>query len=78
MTQTVDFTVTGEQTIHCNACEQRITKALHRLPGIQDVQASSQTQHVVVTLNPERASAQEVRAKLEQMGYHIAPQEESR
>ncbi len=78
MTQTLDFTVTGEQTIHCNACEERITKALHRVPGIQEVQASSQTQHVVVTINPERANAEQVRAKLEQMGYQVAPQAESR
>ena len=75
MSQTLDFTVIGEQTIHCSGCEERISKALHRMAGIDDVQASAQTQHVVVSINPERASAKEVREKLEQMGYHVAPQE---
>ncbi len=71
MTQTLAFTVTGEQTIHCSGCEERISKALHRLPGIHEVQASSQTQRVVVTINPDRANSDQVRSKLEQMGYQV-------
>ena len=71
MAHTVNFTVTGEQKIHCAWCEERITNALRRLPGIQDVQASSETQRVAVTFDPARVSPDKVKAKLEQLGYHV-------
>lgn len=44
MPRTVEFTVTGAQRIHCAGCEERIRRALRRLPGIQEVQASADTQ----------------------------------
>ncbi len=71
MAQTVNFTVTGEQKIHCAGCEERITNALRRLPGIQDVQASHQSQRVVVIFDPARVSPDKVKAKLEQLGYQV-------
>ncbi len=69
MAQTVNFTLTGEQKIHCAGCEERITNALRRLPGIQDVQASHENQRVVVTFDPARVSPDKVKAKLLQLGY---------
>ena len=71
MAHAVHFTVTGEQKIHCAGCEERITNALRRLPGIQDVQASHETQRVVVTFDPARVSPDTVKAKLEQLGYQV-------
>ncbi len=71
MAQTASFTVTGEQKIHCAGCEERITNALRRLPGIQDVQASHQSQRVVVTFDPARVSPDKVKAKLLQLGYQV-------
>ncbi len=71
MAQTVKLTVTGEQKIHCAGCEERITNALWRLPGIEDVQASHQTQRVVVTFDPARVSPDKVKATLLQLGYQI-------
>ncbi len=73
MTQTTQYTVTGEEKIHCASCEQRIDNALRRVPGVQDVQASAQTQQVQVTINPDQTSADQVQAKLEQLGYQVAP-----
>ena len=72
--QTIAFTVTGEQTIHCSGCEQRIGNALRRLPGIEEVRASYRTQQVQVTLDPARVGPEQVRAKLEQLGYAVTPQ----
>ncbi len=69
MTQKMDFTVIGEQTIHCAGCEQRIGNALRGLRGVQDVQASAETQRVVVSFDPAHVTADQVRAKLEQLGY---------
>jgi copper chaperone CopZ len=73
MSRAVEFTVTGEQRIHCAGCEERIRRALRRLPGIQEVQASADTQQVVVTLDPGRVTPDQVQAKLEQLGYQVAP-----
>jgi copper chaperone CopZ len=69
MPQTLEFVVTGEEKMHCDGCEQRVSKALRRLPGVQDVRASAVTQQVLVTIDPSQVGAEQVRAKLEQLGY---------
>lgn len=73
MTKTVDFRVVGDQTIHCSSCEARIDRALHRVPGVEEVHASAQTQHVVVTINPDQVGPEQIKAKLEQLGYEAVP-----
>lgn len=72
MEQILDFSVIGEQTIHCTGCERRIGNALRRRPGVQDVRASAQTQRVVVTVDPAKVSPDRVQATLEQLGYAVA------
>ncbi len=72
MTQTINFTVNDETKIHCAGCEQRIGNALRRLPGILDVQASAETQRVVVTIDPARVHLEQVGQKLERLGYKVA------
>jgi copper chaperone CopZ len=69
MAQTLEFVVMGEEKMHCAGCEQRVSNALRRLPGVQEVQASATTQHVLVTVDPSQVGADQVRAKLEQLGY---------
>ncbi len=71
MAEMVNFTVTGEQKIHCAGCEERITSALRRLPGIQDIQASRETQRVAVTFDPARVTPDKVKTTLEQLGYRV-------
>lgn len=71
MAQTVSYTVTGEQKIHCMGCEERIINALRRLPGIQEAQASHETQRLAVTFDPARVSPDNVKAKLLQLGYQV-------
>jgi Cu+-exporting ATPase len=73
MTKTIEFTVTGEQPIHCASCEQRIGNGLRRLPGVQNVRASSKTQHVQVIIDPAEVSPEQVRAKIEQLGFATEP-----
>ena len=72
MKTTVQFEVIGEEKIHCAGCESRIGNALRRLHGVQDVQASAETQRVSVTLDPAQVSADKVRARLTQLGYQVA------
>jgi copper chaperone CopZ len=69
MAQTLEFVVTGEEKMHCAGCEQRVSSALRRLPGVQEVRASAATQHVLVTLDPSQVGAEQVQARLEQLGY---------
>lgn len=67
-------TVIGEQKINCAGCEQRIDNALRRLNGIQDVKASAQDQRVEVEYDPSQANAEQVRARLEKLGYDVRPE----
>jgi copper chaperone CopZ len=69
MAQTLEFVVTGEEKMHCAGCEQRVSNALGRLPGVQEVHASATTQHVLVTVDPSHVGVEQVRSKLEQLGY---------
>ena len=69
MAQTLEFVVTGDEKMHCAGCEQRVSNALGRLPGVQDVQSSATTKHVLVTVDPSQVGAEQVRSKLEQLGY---------
>ncbi len=71
MTQTVDLTVIGEERIHCQSCEQRVSNALRRLDGVQDIRASAQTQQVEVRFDPSRVQPEQIQAKLERMGYEV-------
>jgi len=71
MTTTVQFEVLGEEKIHCAGCESRIAAALGRVPGVEDVQASAETQQVKVTIDPSRTKEDEVRARLEKLGYEV-------
>ncbi|MBI4280130.1 MAG: heavy-metal-associated domain-containing protein [Armatimonadetes bacterium] len=73
MTRAVDFTVVGEQKIHCAGCEARIGGALRRIPGVRHVAASAHTQRVVVTINPAQVTPEQVGAKLEELGYEVTP-----
>ena len=73
MVRTLEFTVSSEQKIHCEGCERRIDNALRRLPGVEDVRASYRTQRVAVTIDPADVEPEQVRAKLEQLGYQVTP-----
>ena len=74
MIQIIDFNVTGDQRINCAGCEQRIGNALRRLSGVKEVQASAATQRVAVTIDSSYVSPDQLRAKLEQLGYAITTQ----
>ncbi len=74
MTRTVEFAVTGEDKIHCAACEVRIGTVLRRVLGVRDAQVSAQTQRIAVKINPAQISPEQVRAKLEELGYGVTPQ----
>lgn len=72
MSNKTEFTVTGEQKIHCDSCEQRIARALRRLPGVFGVEASADSQRVVVEFDAERLGDEELRERLDLLGYEVS------
>jgi copper chaperone CopZ len=59
----------GEDKMYCAGCEQRVSNVLRRLPGVKAVEANAATQQVRVTIESSQVGAEQVRAKLEQLGY---------
>ena len=73
MSQKVNLKVISqERTIHCAGCEARIQILLTRLPGVEQVKAEYKTQMVHLTMDSEIVSLEQVREKLEDMGYKTA------
>lgn len=72
MTILIQLQVTGKEKIHCAGCETRIGFALHRLPGVRDVHASAQTQQISVTIDPAEVTPEQLRARLQELGYEAA------
>lgn len=64
--------VTGDEQIHCAGCETRIGFALRRLPGVHEVRASAQTQQVCVSFDLAQVTPEQLRARLQQLGYEAA------
>jgi copper chaperone CopZ len=71
MTRTAEFTVTGDQKIHCEGCEQRIDRALRRLSGVHSVEASAESQRIVVEVDPAQVDTDQVRERLDLLGYEV-------
>ena len=70
-TNTLNYTVTGEQEIHCEGCEQRIRRALERLDGVQAVEASAQSQRIAVETDPAQTDPEQLRERVDLLGYEI-------
>ena len=66
--ETMTLDVTG---IHCTGCEQRVTRVLEQLPGVKVLNADHQKGVVEVRLNQAQASLEEVRERIEQLGYEV-------
>jgi len=65
---THDITVLAK-AIHCAGCEARIQSVLIKMPGVQDVKADHKTQKISLILDSENPSIQELKEKLEDLGY---------
>ncbi|MCH8849350.1 MAG: heavy-metal-associated domain-containing protein [Chloroflexi bacterium] len=57
--------------IHCEGCEATIERFVSRLPGVQAVKASEETQIVSVTWDPEAIGVDQVQEKLDELGYRV-------
>lgn len=75
MTSITEFTVVGEEKLHCEGCEQRVDRALKRLDGVREVEASYQTQRVEVEYDPGQVGEEQLRERLGLLGYEVEPEE---
>ena len=66
----VELSVTG---MSCQACEQRIEKALARLDGVVHGAADHRAARVRILFDPVRTSETDVRSCIERAGYTVAP-----
>jgi copper chaperone CopZ len=66
----LELHVTG---MSCSLCEQRIQRALAQLAGVVRSTADHRAARVKVVFDPERASAQDVQARITQAGYEVIP-----
>jgi len=71
--QEVTYRITGDQKIHCSACEQRVEGGLSRVPGVEEVHASADSQEITVKLDASQIDPQELEATLRHLGYRSAP-----
>ena len=65
----VDEIRIADKGIHCAACEATIERFVSHLPGIEQVKASEKTQLVTVTFDPQQLAVDQVRDKLDELGY---------
>jgi len=65
----VDFEVVGDEKMHCGGCETRVRFALSRMPGVQEVFASSKTQRIAVVINPAQVTLEQIQARLSDAGF---------
>lgn len=70
-TTTIRFSVTGPQQIHCEGCEQRISRALERLAGVQTVDTSVQSQRIVIKTDPTQTGPDQLRERLDLLGADV-------
>jgi copper chaperone len=70
MTETLQLTVTG---MTCGGCENAVKKALTQLEGVEDVSASHAAQLVGVTFDANRVTREMLKARIEALGYAVAP-----
>ena len=66
MTHTVTLTVTG---MTCGGCENAVTRALGRLPGVERVSASHTAREVTVTFDGAAVSLSRIREGVAALGY---------
>jgi len=67
--QTLTLKVTG---MTCGGCENAVKRGLARLRGVTEVEASHTDSRVAVTFDPSAVSPDEIRAKIETLGYTVA------
>lgn len=69
MFKSITFEVTGDQRLHCSACEQRVTRLLKTVEGIGQVRAQADTQRIDVLFDARVLEPRTIAQRLSEAGY---------
>ena len=69
MFKSITFEVTGDNHLHCAACEQRVTRMLKTLEGVQQVRAQAETQRIDVLFADGVLEPAAIAKRLSEAGY---------
>jgi copper chaperone len=69
MLKSITFEVTGEQRLHCQACEQRVARLLKAVEGVGQVRAHSDRQRIDVLFDAAVLDARSIADRLYEAGY---------
>ena len=69
MLKSVTFEVTGEQRLHCEACEQRVARLLKTIEGVGQVRAHVDRQRIDVLFDAAVLDPRSIAERLSQAGY---------
>jgi len=75
--KTIVLEVIGDQTIHCQGCENTIRRGLKQLPGVRRVEPSHKTQRIELTLDTDQTTLDAACDKLNWMGWQTRHPEEA-
>jgi copper chaperone CopZ len=63
--------IVGENQLDCGMCENTLRLVLKQLPGVQQVQASCNTQLIKVVFDRKLLSLSHIQQELAEMGYEV-------
>ena len=69
MLKSVTFEVTGEQRLHCEACEQRVARLLKTVQGVGQVRAHADRQRIDVLFDTAVLDPTLIAQRLDEAGY---------
>lgn len=71
MFKSVTFEVVGDQRLHCQGCEERVTRLLKALPGVRQVRAEAQNQRIEVLFDTAMLEATALAERLREASYEV-------
>jgi copper chaperone CopZ len=71
MFKSMTFDVTGDQRLHCAACEQRVARLLKAMEGVGEVRAHADTQRIDVLFDGRLVEPRTIAERLREAGYEV-------
>ena len=65
-----DWRVEG---MDCAGCVQKISRAVEQMPGVAEVSVNLMAERMSLLLTPEKTTAEEIRRRVESLGYTATP-----
>ena len=69
MLKSITLEVIGDQRLACEGCENRVTRLLRAVRGIERVRARASNQHIEVQFDPALLDAGTIAERLRTAGY---------